>query len=134
MILQKSTNNTNIALTLYEKTTLSPVYYLFEFQNDQTKVKYYQIFTDVSVAGSARERSNLFNIEVINSGSGANKIILGNSGLYHYTIYEQSSSSNLDPTGLTIVERGQMRLVDGETSQYVAHEIEITYVAHEVSL
>lgn len=134
MILQKSTNNTNIALTLYEKTTLSPVYYLFEFQNDQTKVKYYQIFTDVSVAGSARERSNLFNIEVINSGSGANKIILGNTGLYHYTIYEQSSSSNLDPTGLTIVERGQMRLVDGETSQYIAHEIEITYVAHEVSL
>ena len=134
MILQKSTNNTNIALTLYEKTTLSPVYYLFEFQNDQTKVKYYQIFTDVSVVGSARERSNLFNIEVINSGSGANKIILGNTGLYHYTIYEQSSSSNLDPTGLTIVERGQMRLVDGETSQYVAHEIEITYVAHEVSL
>jgi hypothetical protein len=134
VILQKSTNNTNIALTLYEKTTLSPVYYLFEFQNDQTKVKYYQVFTDVSVAGSARERSNLFNIEVINSGSGANKIILGNTGLYHYTIYEQSSSSNLDPTGLTIVERGQMRLVDGETSQYVAHEIEITYVAHEVSL
>lgn len=134
MILQKSTNNTNIALTLYEKTTLSPVYYLFEFQNDQTKVKYYQVFTDVSVAGSARERSNLFNIEVINSGSGANKIILGNTGLYHYTIYEQSSSSNLDPTGLTIVERGQMRLVDGETSQYITHEIEITYVAHEVSL
>ena len=134
MILQKSTNNTNIALTLYEKTTLSPVYYLFEFQNDQTKVKYYQIFTDVSVAGSARERSNLFNIEVINSGSGANKIILGNTGLYHYTIYEQSSSSNLDPTGLTVVERGQMRLVDSETSQYIAHEIEITYVAHEVSL
>lgn len=134
MILQKSTNNTNIALTLYEKTTLSPVYYLFEFQNDQTKVKYYQIFTDVSVAGSARERSNLFNIEVINSGSGANKIILGNTGLYHYTIYEQSSSSNLDPTGLTVVERGQMRLVDSETSQYIAHEIEITYVAHQVSL
>lgn len=134
MILQKATNNTNVALTLYEKTTLSPVYYLFEFQNDQTKVKYYQIFTDVSVAGSARERSNLFNIEVINSGSGANKIILGNRGLYHYTIYEQSSSSNLDPTGLTIVERGQMRLIDGETSQYVAHEIEITYVAHEVTL
>jgi hypothetical protein len=134
VILQKATNNTNVALTLYEKTTLSPVYYLFEFQNDQTKVKYYQIFTDVSVAGSARERSNLFNIEVINSGSGANKIILGNTGLYHYIIYEQSSSSNLDPTGLTIVERGQMRLIDGEDSQYVAHEIEITYVAHEVTL
>lgn len=134
MILQKATNNTNIALTLYEKTTLSPVYYLFEFQNDQTKVKYYQIFTDVSVAGSARERANLFNIEVVNSGSGANKIILGNTGLYHYTVYEQSSSSNLDPTGLTVVERGQMRLYDSESSQYIAHEITRTYVAHQVSL
>jgi hypothetical protein len=134
VILQKATNNTNIPLALYEFTTLSPVYYLFEFQNDQTKVKYYQIFTDVSVAGSARERSNLFNIEVINSGSGANKIILGNTGLYHYTVYEQSSSSNLDPTGLTVLKRGQMRLIDTETSQYVAHEIEITYVAHQVTL
>ena len=134
MILTKASVNSNVALSLYEKTTLSPVYYLFEFQNDQTKVKYYQIFTDVSVAGSARERSNLFNIEVINSGSGANKIILGNTGLYHYAIYEQSSSSNLDPTGLTIVERGQMRLIDGESSQYTAHEIEVTYVAHEVIL
>ncbi len=134
MVLTKSTNNTNVALTLYEKTTLSTVYYLFEFQNDQTKVKYYQIFTDVSVAGSARERANLFNIEVVNSGSGSNKIILGNTGLYHYTVYEQSSSSNLDPDGLTIVERGQMRLIDSETSQYTAHEIEITYVAHTVTL
>ncbi len=134
IVLQKSTNNTNIPLTLYEKTTLNPVYYLFEFQNDQTKVKYYQIFTDVSVAGSARQRSNLFNIEVVNSGSGANKIILGNVGLYNYTIYEQSSSSNLDPTGLTVVQRGQMRLIDSETSQYIAHSITRTYVAHQVIL
>lgn len=134
MLLQKATNNTNIALTLYEKTTLSPVYYLFEFQNDQTKVKYYQIFTDVSTTGSARERANLFNIEVVNSGSGANKIILGNAGLYNYTIYEQSSSSNLDPAGLTVVERGKMRLIGTEATQYTAHQITRTYVAHEVTL
>jgi len=134
MILTKSTNNTNISLTLKEKTTLYPVYYLFEFQNDQTKVKYYQIFTDVSTVTYNQRVWNVFNIEVINSGSGANKIILGNTGLYHYTIFEQSSSSNLDPTGLTVVERGQMRLIDSETSQYIAHEITHTYVAHEVTL
>lgn len=134
--LIKSTANTNIALTLKEKTTLYPVYYLFEFQNDQTKVKYYQIFTDVSTVTYNQRVWNIFNIEVINSGSGANKIILGNAGLYHYAIYEQSSSSNLDPTGLTIVERGRMRLVETteSTSQYVAHEIELTYIAHQVTL
>ena len=68
MQLRKSTVNTNVPLTLEEKTTLTgTVYYLFEFENDTTKVKYYQIFTDVSVAGVARQNSNLFNIEVINS-------------------------------------------------------------------
>lgn len=134
MILTKATNNTNISLTLKEKTTLYPVYYLFEFQNDQTKVKYYQIFADVSTVTYNQRVWNVFNIEVINSGSGANKIILGNTGLYHYTIFEQSSSSNLDPTGLTVVERGQMRLIDSEASQYIAHEITHTYVAHQVTL
>ncbi len=134
--LIKSTANTNISLTLKEKTILYPVYYLFEFQNDQTKVKYYQIFTDVSTVNINQRIWNVFNIEVINTGSGANKIILGNDGLYHYAIYEQSSSSNLDPTGLTIVERGRMRLVASteSTSQYIAHEITHTYVAHEVVL
>lgn len=134
MLLSKSSVNSNVALSLKEKTTLYPVYYLFEFQNDQTKVKYYQIFTDVSTVSYNQRIWNVFNIEVINSGSGANKIILGNVGLYHYTVYEQSSSSNLDPTGLNIVERGQMRLIDNEETQYIAHEIEVTYVAHEVVL
>lgn len=134
MLLSKSSVNSNVALSLKEKTTLYPVYYLFEFQNDQTKVKYYQIFTDVSTIAYSQRVWNVFNIEVINSGSGSNKIILGNVGLYHYTVYEQASSSNLDPTGLNIVERGQMRLIDNEETQYIAHEIEVTYVAHEVVL
>lgn len=134
ILLTKSTNNTNVSLTLKEKTTLYPVYYLFEFENDQTKVKYYQIFTDVSTVTYNQRVWNVFNIEVVNSGSGANKIILGNTGTYRYNIYEQSSSSNLDPTGLTVVERGKMRLRDTESSQYIAHEITHTYVAHEVTL
>lgn len=134
MLLTKSSVNLNVALSLKEKTTLYPVCYLFEFQNDQTKVKYYQIFTDASTVTYNQRFWNIFNIEVVNSGSGANKIILGNTGLYHYAIYQQSSSSNLDPTGLTIVERGQMRLIDGETTQYIAHEITREYVAHEVIL
>ena len=134
MQLRKSTVNTNVPLTLEEKTTLTgTVYYLFEFENDTTKVKYYQIFTDVSVVGVARQNSNLFNIEVINSGSGSNKIILGNVGQYHYTIYEQASSTNLDPDLASgIVERGMMWLSDAtDRSIYIQHEIEVTYIAHE---
>jgi hypothetical protein len=130
--LRKNSVNANIPLTLAEKTTISNPYYLFEFQNDTTKVKYYQIFTDVSTVPIAQRVWNLFNIEVVNSGSGANKIILGNVGKYHYIIYEQASSSNLNPAGLTIVERGIMELVDStEVSIYVQHENIVTYVAHE---
>jgi len=131
MLLQKLTTNT-VALTLEEKTTISSANYLFEFENNITKVKYYQIFTDVSTAGLARERANEFEIEVVASGAGANQIVLGNIGLYNYTIYQQASAVNLDPANAEgIVERKQMRLIDTEASIWVEHEIEITYVAHE---
>lgn len=79
MILLKNSVNT-VSLTLVEKTTLPNPYYLFEFQNIYTRKKYFQIFTDVSVSGEARTRANEFNIEVVDSGSGANKIILGDIG------------------------------------------------------
>ena len=133
MLLQRGQNNTNIALTLAEKTTLSSPYYLFEFENDATKRKFYQIFTDVSVAGEARERSNLFNIEVITTGSAsANQILLGALGQYTYTIWEQTSSSNLDPDNATgVVERGRAWLVDDEDSIYIENVIEVNYFAHE---
>ncbi len=132
MQLKKNFANTNIPLTLKEKTTIDNPVYLFEFRNDTTGKKYFQIFTDVSVPGAQRDRSNLFNIEVINTGIGANKIILGNVGQYGYIIYQQTSTTNLDPDlAEGVVERGRMRLVDDEESIYIEHEIEIEYVAHE---
>lgn len=134
MNLKKNTVNENVDLTLVEKTTIEDPYYLFEFINDLTGVKYYQVFTDVSIPGPQRERSNLFNIEVVNSGAGANQIILGNIGTYEYNIYEQSSPTNLDPAlAGDIVEEGIMKLTDDTDAEgiYIEHEPDITYVAHE---
>lgn len=131
MILLKNSVNV-VSLTLVEKTTLPNPYYLFEFQNIYNRKKYFQIFTDVSISGEARTRANEFNIEVVDSGSGANKIILGDIGQYNYTIYEQVSDSNLNPANTTsIVERREMRLLDSEATIYVEHEIEIEYTTHE---
>lgn len=121
-------------LTLVEKTTISDPFYLFEFINDYTNQKFYQIFTDISVPGPARERTNLFNIEVVDSGAGANQIVLGVIGLYKYNIYEQESSSNLDPDNSgKIVQEGPLRLIDSndDISIYKQHEVEILYKAHE---
>jgi hypothetical protein len=132
MNLVKNSINMNVDLTLAEKTTIDPVFYLFEFQNDYTKVKSYAIFTDVSIPGVQRERTNLFNIEVVDTVVAPNQVKLGNVGLYNYIVYEQSSDSNLDPALATgIVERGRLRLIGSEDSVYVAHTPEITYVAHE---
>lgn len=133
--LQKGTTNNNIALTLKEKVTIDPVNFLFEFQNDQTKVKYYCICQDISVIGTQRDRSNLFDITEGVDDPLNSSIILGNTGRYHVTVWEQSSSSNLDPDLATsIVHRGMCNLYDTESSQYKTHSITITYKVHEPTL
>ncbi len=134
MLLTKASLNPNIDLTLLEKTTIDDPFYLFEFINDYTNQKFYQIFTDVSVVGVARDRTNLFNIEVVPAGAGANQIVLGNIGIYKYNIYQQASNSNLDPAlSGAIVQEGSMRLIDSDddVGVYVEHEVEVTYKAHE---
>ena len=135
MNLQKATTNTNVALTLVEKTTEVTPIYLFEWQNDQTKVKYYAICQDVSVSGAARTRSNLFDITLGVSDPLNSSLIVGNDGRYHVTVWEQSSTTNLDPTLATgVVYRGTCNIYDTEPSQYNAHQITITYTAHEPTI
>ena len=106
--LTKGTTTSNIALTLTEKVTLSPVYFLFEFKNDTSNTKYYVISADTS---TETERYNLFSITEGVDDQVNGSVILGDSGFYTYTVYEQSSSSNLDPSGLSIVETGKMKLL-----------------------
>lgn len=137
MNLQKGIVNNNVALALEDSTTLSPVVYLFEWQNDQSKVKFYAICQDVSVAGVARDRANLFDItEGVNDPLNS-KIILGNVGRYHITIWEQLSTTNLDPAladNLEPIFRNTCNVFDDETTQYNAHEQTITYTVHEPTL
>ena len=137
MNLQKATTNDNVGLTLAEDTTITNPVYLFEWQNDQTKVRYYAICQDVSIAGPARERSNLFNITLGVDDPLNSSLILGNVGRYHYFIYEQTSTTNLDPAlsdNTTPISRGTCNVFDDEVSQYNAHQITITYTAHVPTL
>ena len=110
MIVINKGASTNFVNTLYELSQLTDPNYLFEFESDQTKVKYYTIITDVS---TNKPRYNEFNFQegLINDPTNGN-LILGSAGFYNYKVYEQSSSSNLDPTGLNEVEQGKMKLID----------------------
>jgi hypothetical protein len=125
--LTKGQTNSNIALTLTEKVTLSPVYFLFEFKNDTSNTKYYVISADTS---TETERYNLFSITEGVDDQLNGSVILGDSGFYTYTVYEQSSSSNLDPSGLDIVENGKMKLL-GTAQSFTEHSITTEYVTHD---
>jgi len=102
------TGTNTIALTLKEKTTLASPTYLFEFINNQSKEKLYCISTDTS---AFKERYNKFSIIVKTTTptplNGEVKLKIGDE--YTYNVYEQESTTNLNPAGLSKVETGYMK-------------------------
>lgn len=130
MKINKGEVNNNIALSLAEKTTITDAYYLFCFQSDQTKNKYYLIPPDSSTTEQKKRFNNFTITEGVDDPLNGS-IILGLAGRYHYTIYEQDNNTNLDPTGLTIVERGIMNLKGDLPSRYIAYINSITYSVYE---
>lgn len=133
MKLKKNATQTNVPLSLEEKTTISDPYYLFEFESDSTKTSNTCICADVSVVGAARDRSNLFDITEGVDDRLNSSLILFNEGRYNYVVREQASSTNLDVAlSGAIVERGIMILLaDPQNSTYIEHEINVTYTVHE---
>lgn len=118
-----------VVLTLSEKITISSPTFLFEFINNQTQVKYYCISADLSLYP---ERYNKFTIVVKTTTptplSGEIQIPLGDE--YTYNVYEQSSTTNLNPTGLTVVENGLMTY-DKTLATRIENESTLTRKAYE---
>ena len=95
----------NIILTLTEKELLTNPNYLFVFTNRSanTEVKFVRLNnTDIS---QYKDRYNEFSI--VTNTNFANAL----NGQYDYDIYEQTSTSNLNPAGLNLLESGIMELV-----------------------
>ena len=95
----------NIILTLTEKQLLTNPNYLFVFTNRSanTEVKFVRLNnTDIS---QYKDRYNEFSIVTNTNFSTAL------NGQYNYDIYEQRSTSNLNPAGLNLLESGIMELV-----------------------
>jgi hypothetical protein len=95
----------NIILTLTEKQLLTNPNYLFVFTNRSanTEVKFVMLNnTDIS---QYKDRYNEFSIVTNTNFSTAL------NGQYDYNIYEQTSTSNLNPAGLNLLESGIMELV-----------------------
>jgi hypothetical protein len=110
IIINKNSSNLAI-LTLSEKTTISVPYYLFEFINDTTSAKKYLTAADIS---GNKLRNNKFIIidnatELPLIGQLNFKV-----GSYKYNIYEQASATNLNPTGLKLVDLGRAKVIEAD--------------------
>ena len=100
-----------ITLTLTERGTAT--YYLFKFQSDNTEAVEYCIATDSSLYP---DRFNKFTITETSTPDNLNaEVELPTEGQWRYFVYANSSSSNLDPTGLTELESGIVK-VTGTTT------------------
>ena len=114
----------NIILTLTEKQLLTNPNYLFIFTNRSanTEVKFVKLnATDVSLF---KDRYNEFSI-VTDTYFGSQL-----NGQYDYEVYEQSSPTNINPTGLNLLESGIMELV-GSAFSYTQYSTTDTYTIRQ---
>jgi hypothetical protein len=105
MLLYTINSQSDTIVTLTESTTLTNPYYLFVFTNVSTKVQYKINVNSTSDTSGFKDRFNEFAFNTITLFASAQ------AGQFSYEIYEQSSSSNLDPSGLNLVECGKMLLL-----------------------
>ncbi len=107
-----------------EKQTLTSPNYLFIFENrsTNTEIKFVRLNnTDIS---AYKERYNEFTI-VVNSFFNT-----ALNGQYSYSIYEQTSTTNTNPTGLNLLESGIMEL-SGTTISFTEYETTSTFTIRQ---
>lgn len=91
-------------VTLNEKRTLDSGYYLFIFEHVTTRQQVTKIFNFTEDESDYPDRFNNFPIVTSTLFSGKPR------GHWTYKVYEQASSTNTDPDGLTEVENGILQL------------------------
>lgn len=114
----------NIILTLTEKQLLTNPNYLFVFENRSTNVDIKFVRLNNTDISAYKERYNEFTI-VVNSFFNT-----ALNGQYTYTIYEQASTSNLNPVGLNLLETGIMDL-SGTAIQFTEYETNNTFTIRQ---
>ena len=115
MVNINKNDNTNIFLTLAEKTTLATPYYLFVFTSDVDRNEV--IFT----ANDLTEYKERYNKFLITETSGTTTLTSGvitltPTGFWSYKVYEQESGTNLLVENTTsLVEQGRVKVIGTET-------------------
>lgn len=118
ILINKNSTNNRI-LTLSEKTTLENAVYLFEVINDQSRAVKCFIANDISANPVRYNEFNLIENTTEDLLNGTFELEL--TGFYTYNVYEQTSTTSLDPTLATNkIETGKLEVPDNtaELTQY----------------
>lgn len=117
-----------VIFTLTEKCTISNPFFLFALTNDQSQETSYFVAADIS---SWPDRYNKFIITEKSAPNTLNgEVSLKIAGDYHYSIYEQESPNNLNPTNtISVVEIGKCKVSGSTTSNttYTSSPTNIVY-------
>ena len=119
---------TKVVVTLKEKQTLSAPNYLFYFTSRATdNTKAFVILNNADLS-AYKDRFNAFNIAT--NSHFANY----DSGEYTYAIYEQTSSSNLNPALATnLLEVGQMSLKNATEFEFTTYnQTNNTFIVRDI--
>ena len=109
-----------IYLTLTEKELITSPNYLFRFVNRSSNLEVKFILLYAADTSLYKERYNKFSIVVNTYFTNSIK------GMYTYEVYEQVSTSNLNITGLNMLESGIMTL-DTINNVYTEYATTDTY-------
>jgi len=113
-----------IYLTLTEKQLLSNPNYLFIFTNRSSNLQVKFVLLNAADVSQYKDRYNKFSI-VTNTYFGSSL-----NGQWTYDVYEQVSSSNINPAGLNQLESGIMMLNQASTV-YTEYATTDTYKIRE---
>lgn len=111
----------DLIFTLNEKRTIDSGYYLVMFTHKTEKTVVTKIYSFLDDDSGYQDRYNKFSLVV-------NSIFTGKPvGFWSYNVYEQASSSNTDPAGLTEVERGILKLSPATEFAFEEYDEETTF-------
>lgn len=101
IILTQENTTDNIIVTLNDSISIVAPFYLFVFENVTTKQQRKLVINSANDLSGYPTRFNEFEIPTAALFAGAT------AGQYNYFVYEQTSQTNTNATGLTMVEMGK---------------------------
>jgi hypothetical protein len=123
MIYLRKGHTDDVIVTLKEKQTLSAPNYLFYFKQRSSNDVVKFVLLNAADTSQYKDRYNKFSINGVTYFS--NEL----AGEWEYMIYEQTSTTNLDPAlATTLLETGIMRLSDTDSFNFTEYSTNNTFI------